>query len=231
MALTKSSAPRPRSLPAALPTASEPVQEAPAERSPRGRKKGLGPQHHDKRAQILAAAALLFATNGFEATSLDMLADQMGMHKATLYHYFRSKDEVLYQILVKSFENIDEVIAQTHDASLPVVERFRLFVHALAHAQNNVFGRCLVLVGARPLELGSVTDIRRFQKKLETTVLELVREGIERGDLRECDPKLVSAMLFGALNWVPHWYRPEGRLPLDGIVDHFFDMLLRGIAA
>ncbi|MFO1325758.1 MAG: TetR/AcrR family transcriptional regulator [Rubrivivax sp.] len=188
------------------------------------------PKHEDKRTAILRTAAQLFAANGYEATSLDMIADQMGMHKATLYHYVDSKESILYQCLVQSFGDLDEVMARMADRGTPVLERLRLFVHSLAQAQNNDFGRCLVLVGSRPLEMTSDGGIRAFQRRLDTTVRELVAAGIEDSSIRPCDPALFGALLFGALNWVPRWHRENGRLSLAQVVDGFLDMLLLGVA-
>jgi len=195
------------------------------------RTRSHGPRHVDRHATILRTAARLFAERGFEATSLDVIADELDMHKATLYHYINSKQEVLYQILVQSFGDLDEVVAAVQDKSQPVVERLRHFALALARAQNNEYGRCLAMVGTRPLEGASGQKIREFQRKLDGTVRGLLKDGVACGQLRVCDPGLVSSMLFGTLNWVPHWYRPEGRLTLNAIVNGFIDMLAYGIEA
>jgi AcrR family transcriptional regulator len=179
---------------------------------------------------VLRTSAQLFATHGYEATSLDMIAEQMGMHKATLYHYIKSKEEVLYQILVKSFENLEQVVEKVKDKRDPVLDRLRYFALSLAHAQNTDFGRCMVLVGSRPLDQMAGTDIRQFQKKLDDTVRELVIEGTASGEIKPCNPGLVSAMLFGTLNWVPQWFKPEKPLSIDEVVTTFMNMLIHGIA-
>lgn len=194
------------------------------------RKTSIGERHEDKRIAILRTSAQLFATHGYEATSLDKISEQLGMHKATLYHYIKSKDEVLYQCLVKSFEDLDLVLEKMHDRTVPVLERLHEFAVRLAHAQNNDFGRCLVLVGTRPLGLSPDSDIRKFQRKLDACVRDLVTEGIASGHIKPCNPGLVSAMLFGTLNWVPQWYRADGRLSIDEVVDAFMTMLAQGIA-
>jgi AcrR family transcriptional regulator len=194
------------------------------------KKTTVGERHEDKRIAILRASAQLFATHGYEATSLDKIADQLGMHKATLYHYITSKDEVLYQCLVKSFEDLDVVLEKMKDRQVPVLARLKEFAVRLAHAQNNDFGRCLVLVGTRPLQLAPDSGIRKFQRKLDACVRDLVTEGIASGDIKTCNPALVSAMLFGTLNWVPQWYREAGKLSIDEVVDAFMGMLTLGIA-
>jgi AcrR family transcriptional regulator len=194
------------------------------------RRRATGVRHGDKHTAILRTAAQLFAANGYESTSLDMIADQLGMHKATLYHYIDSKESVLYQCLVMSFGDLDEVITKTEDRSVPVLQRLRLFCRSLAMAQNSDFGRCLVLVGSRPLDQEPSGEIRKFQRRLDATVRALVTEGIADGSIKPCDPALVSAMLFGALNWVPRWYSEQGKLGIEDIVNAFIDMLTLGIA-
>lgn len=203
----------------------------PAPPAPLRRRSPPSSKHEDKRTAILRTAAQLFAARGYEATSLDTIADQMGMHKATLYHYVDSKESILYQCLVHSFGDLEDVLSRMADPGTPVLERLRLFVHSLAQAQNNDFGRCLVLVGSRPLEMTSDGGIRAFQRRLDTTVRELVAAGIADGSIRPCDPALFGALLFGALNWVPRWHRETGRLSLAQVVDGFLDMLLLGVAS
>lgn len=209
---------------AALPAATE---------RPAGRRRKAPPvvRHEDKRLAILRIAAQLFAQHGYEATSLDMIADQIGMHKATLYHYIKSKEEVLYYCLVKSFENIDEVVETVKDRSVPPLQRLRFFALSLAKAQNSDFGRCLVTVGLRPLTTDASVDIRRFQRRLDMTARDLITEGIASGDIKPCVPALLSAMLFGMLNWVPQWYKADGKFSIDEVVDTFMNTLIHGIAA
>jgi len=189
----------------------------------------VGPKHEIKRAAILQKAAQLFAENGYETTSLDMIADHLGIHKATLYHYVPNKETILYECLLASFEDIDTVIDAMRDRSTPLLDRLRHFVQALARAQNNDFGRCLVLVGERPLALAPGGKIKAFQRRLDMALRDLTMEGVLGGQLRPVDPSLVSAMLFGALNWVPRWFRPGKRLSVEDVADAFVDMLVQGI--
>jgi AcrR family transcriptional regulator len=215
--------------PASAPAGSTP---APASRTrgPGTRRSGLGAKHDDKRTAILRTAAQLFAEKGYESTSLDNIAERLGMHKATLYHYVANKESILYQCLVFSFGDLDKEIEATQDRSVPVLERLRAFVRSLSVAQNNDFGRCLVLVGARPLETQG-GDIRQFQRRLDSTVRALITEGIADGTIKPCNPSMFSAVLFGALNWVPRWHNENGKLSIPQVADTFMDMLIDGIAA
>jgi AcrR family transcriptional regulator len=209
-------------------TATDPPS-VPRARAASVRRNGAGTRHDDKRTAILRTAAQLFAERGYEATSLDNIAERLGMHKATLYHYVPNKERILYECLVLSFGDLDQVIHATKDRKAPVLERLRAFVRSLAVAQNNDFGRCLVLVGARPLAEGA--EIRQFQRRLDHTVRGLITEGIADGTIRPCDPSVFSALLFGALNWVPRWHSASGKLSIPQVADTFMDLLVDGIAA
>lgn len=196
---------------------------------PRKRRANTEARHEDKRLLILETAAELFSTLGYEATSLDTIADQVGIHKATLYHYISSKDSILYECLQLSFKDLDELMQEMESNDICVFERLHKFVRSLAIAQNNVFGRCLVLVGARPLDIGSSAEIRAFQRKLDLTVRHLIEEGIAEGKIKPCSPGLFSAMLFGSLNWVPRWYNEDGGQTIPEIADFFITTLIDGI--
>ncbi|MCK9510276.1 MAG: TetR/AcrR family transcriptional regulator [Pigmentiphaga sp.] len=195
---------------------------------PRKRRAAKSAKHTDRLSVILRTAAGLFAEHGYEATSLDTVARHLGMHKATLYHYVKGKEDILYQSLTASFADLDTISERVKDRSLPVTERLRIFTRSLAAAQNNEFGRCHVLVGARPLNHNS-ERIRQFQRRLDNIVRDLVTEGIADGSLRDVQPGMVSAMLFGSLNWVPRWYKPEGAYSIEEIADSFCDFLISGI--
>ncbi len=231
-----SRAPRP-SLPDVAATAEPPkapsarLRSLPTATPRRPRARGRTDKRDDKLTLILTTAAELFAEHGYESTTLDAIGEQLGMHKATLYHYVRGKEEILYLCQSRSFGDLEEVYEQVRDSSRPVSERLRLFVLHLAQAQNSVFGRCLLRVGPKPLAEAAGGEIRRIQRRLDTIVRDLLKEGMATGELRQVDPALCGAMLYGALNWVPRWFKPEGRLTLDTIAATYVDIFINGLRA
>ena len=200
----------------------------PAARRRRTRQ-GVGAKHEDKLTAILKVAANCFSAYGYDATSLDMIAEGMGIHKATLYHYIEGKEWILLQCLLRSFDDLEKVLEHIRDRSTPPLDRLRYFATHLAHAQNNDFGKCFALVGSQPMEKVPGGEIRKFQKRLDGAVRGLLEEGMADGSLRQCNPALVSAMLFGAYNWVPRWHSPRSGVTVGTISDAFMDILVRGI--
>lgn len=201
---------------------------SPAEKK---RRKPTLARHEDKLENILKSAARLFSERGYETTSLDDIADAVQIHKATLYHYIASKEDILYQCLVRSMSNYDDVLKRTEDKSLPPLQRLREFFSVLIEAQNNDFGRCLSLVGRNPLSADTGERFRLFQRGLDTAIRNLIEEGVANGTIRPVSPRLATTMIFGAYNWVPRWYRPELSVSINDISETYLDIFIRGISA
>jgi AcrR family transcriptional regulator len=184
----------------------------------------------DMRLRILNAAAQLFTEHGFDATSLDQVGASVGLHKATLYHYVESKDQILYECLNLSFEQFSDYIDELHDTERPVFERLRNFFCRLAEVQSTTFGRCLALVGAQPLRRETGGKIRTLQRDVDQAVRTVLLEGMDSGAIRPFRPATVAAMLFGIYNGIPRWYRQDGALTLQQISNRIFDVVEHGIA-
>jgi len=186
---------------------------------------------NDMRLRILEAAAELFIENGFYATPLDTVGARVGLHKATLYHYIESKDEILYECLRLSFNQISEAADKLTDKSIAPLERLRLFFKLFAIMQSETFGRCLALVGAQPLKKEKGGRIRDAQRRFDYAIREVIQEGIECGDIKPFRPETLSAMIFGIYNAIPRWYKTGGRLSPEKISDLIFDLICFGVRA
>lgn len=196
----------------------------------RGRKKDTV-RHEDRLETILKVAAHLFSEKGYDITSLDDIADAVDIHKATLYHYIESKEEILYLCLVRSFDSWNEVIKTLTTKGMSPLEKLRLFCSVLIEEQNNDFGRCLILVGRDRLGPETGERIRQFQHTLTAAARGVIEEGMKDGTFGECNPRLATAMLLGAFNWVPRWYRNQPDLTTSDICSAYLDIFVNGIAA
>lgn len=206
------------------------MKDSPISPAAKKRRKPTLARHEDKLENILKVAARLFSERGYDTTSLDDIADAVQIHKATLYHYIASKEDILYQCLVRSLHNYDEVLKRAEDKSQPPLKRLREFFSVLVVAQNNDFGRCLSLVGRNPLSKETGDRIRQFQRRLDTAIRHLIQEGVANGTIRPISPRLATTMIFGAYNWVPRWYRPESKLSTTEISETYLDIFIRGIS-
>jgi AcrR family transcriptional regulator len=180
---------------------------------------------------ILRESARLFCARGYDVTSLEDIAEVVGTHKATLYHYVKSKEDILYLCLLRSFSDIDEVEAGMKDRTRSPVERLRFFFRTLVRAQATDFGRCNALVGFDRLGPEAGERVRSFQRRLNHAVIEVIQEGVDNGSIRPCDPWLAAALMFGAFNWVPHWWDKSRGRKVEDVGEQFLELLIGGIAA
>lgn len=195
----------------------------------RGPRKGV--QFDNKLAYIVQAGARMFTERGYDSTSLDQIAEKVKIHKTTLYHYINNKEDILYRALMITLEGLAEVLEDAESGKAPPLERLRRFFNALIEVQTTDVGRCLCLIGPQPLGKKTGQEIKKQMRRLDQAVRNLISEGVADGSIRPSDPRLASAMLFGAFNWVARWYRKGGEYTPADIGKAYLNFFIEGIAA
>jgi AcrR family transcriptional regulator len=182
------------------------------------------------RDQILRAAADLFREKGYRASTLDDIAARLSMSKATLYTYFRAKDEMLAAISRETIEGFTRELALVLRSSLPPEEKLRRVVRQ--HVRFVIANRSFLTVffseeASLPArfarQLAAQKD--RYDKSVESVVV----EGIRRGVFREAPPRLVVFGLLGMLNWIHKWYNPAGPWGAEEVSAAFLALVEGGL--
>ncbi|NML19120.1 TetR/AcrR family transcriptional regulator [Azohydromonas caseinilytica] len=187
--------------------------------------------YEEQREAILAHAARLFAQRGFPATSMNQVAEASGLSKATLYHYFRDKYALLVNIAeghVKRLEMlVDEVADEPLKPEARIRELIRRFVEEYSHAQD----------AHRVL----TEDVRFLEDADRERVLVMERRLVERFAqvISQMRPELAAAsltkpltmLLFGMINWMFTWLRPDGALDHAAMAPVVADLFLGGVPA
>jgi AcrR family transcriptional regulator len=183
-----------------------------------------------KREAVLKTAAELFLEKGYGRTCLNDVAERLKITKPALYHYFRSKEEILlecYRLGTALIEEILNDIASHCGSGLAKVEAF---IYSYANVMTVNFGRCVMRLDEAELSSGALAEVRGYKRKIDRRLRSFIQEGIEDGSIAPCDAKLAAFSVAGALNWIGHWYEPEGGLPPQQIACQFARTLTRGLA-
>jgi AcrR family transcriptional regulator len=185
-----------------------------------------------KREAVIETAAKLFWENGYENTSLNLIADELRITKPTLYYYVENKAELLDHCRKRSAAELLEGEEETRrDPSLNSRQRLEIFIRSYARAITSIYGRatlaCLHSREARK----DLAGLRSGTRGVTQQVQNLLAEGAKDGSIRPCDPHLAAFAILGALNWLPYWYHEGGKNSLDAIVDQFIDAYCNGVAA
>ncbi len=191
-----------------------------------------GPELRDaKRRAVMREAARAFSRNGVQGTSLDMLARQLGVTKAALYHYFPNKSALLRACFDEAIEVAFGSLQDAIDKGKNGREKLQLVFSS--HIQNIIDDVVVVAVVMENNAL-SPTDHKAVvnkRKQFEAALRDLVTEGISDGSIVDCDPKLVVLTMLGAVNWVTVWYRKDGDWSVQQLSRAMTEILERAISA
>ena len=195
--------------------------------------------YEDQRAQILKAAADLFARKGYTAATLNEVASASGVSKATLYHYFSDKHALLEDIVASHVARLQRIaqeagawppadaLAAPHgeaEARLRSLIRRFMRVYAEAQSEHRVLTEDVKFLDGRARE--TVLDGQR-------QVVAAFAQGIAdcRSDLAAELHKPLAMLLFGMINWTFTWLRPDGTLTYAALGEIVADLFFGGLPA
>ncbi|MDD0838203.1 TetR/AcrR family transcriptional regulator [Curvibacter sp. HBC61] len=184
-----------------------------------------------REAQLLLIARRLFAEHGFDRTSLRDIAEAAHITKAALYYYFPNKDALYERIVLESVELLhDKVAAAVSQAQGPVA-RVRAFMETSAEFQGNARDRWIAGSNAfwQAARGGQRMAALKLRDSYEQLLRRCLREGMEAGLIRPVDAAMAGRFLLSALNQMPRWHRPDGRLETAQVMREYMDMLLNGL--
>lgn len=196
---------------------------------PRARRGRPGNDHDT----VLRSAIDLFNQQGYDATSMDDLARELGLTKSAIYHHVPSKAHLLEQALDEALAGLAAAVetARHPSGGRTAYERLRTLVRdsvAVLVAHQPAVTLLLRVRGNSEIELAALGQ-RRW---IDAQLAEIVREAIDEGSLREdVSPDLVSRLLFGMVNSVVEWYRPEGDVDADVLSEAITRIAFDGLAA
>lgn len=191
------------------------------------------PEHREEqRRRIVAAAAEVFARRGYESATMEEIAAQMGVSKGVLYYQFRSKQELVVETRRATSGAAVERLAEIVQRPSPARDRVEVALRDLAAAAFDPLAKHVILLPQlHGLDEPHLAEVRAIERRYERLLEDLLREGVAEGALRVNDVKLTAFTLIRACFGPAVWYRPDGALGEQEIVDRLVDHLLCGITA
>lgn len=181
-----------------------------------------------KRERIVIAAVELFYDRGYENTTLDAVAERLGVTKPFLYAHFSAKTELLAEICTRgvaaALRAMEAALAM--DGATPTEKLATLgrrFVTAVLESQKYIAIFTREEKNLLPRDYDRISRMRRdFDRKLAG----LLAEGVERGEFRIADPRLAALAIGGMVGWAYVWYRPAGRLSVVELAEEMATLVL-----
>ena len=182
-----------------------------------------------RRAEILHAALRAFREQGYHATTLDDIAEHLGLRKTALYHYFPDKEAILYECHRESLAELDRLMGDAR-------KRFRSATERLAHVIREHVRVMTETLEGSPLafEVTALSpehhnEVIAARDRYERGVRRIIESGVKSGEFRPVDSKIAVFAILGSINWIAQWYRPEGSIHAPELGAEFADHLVGGL--
>ena len=190
------------------------------------------PKVKTRKAQIILAAARVFAENGYDYATVEEIANEAGFSDSTIYKYFANKQVLLGQVIAKFAGQAEELIADHLQLIRGAGHQLRgiLRSYAKAFEQDPVFGRaCRVCI--HQYQMLERENAAKPLDKLRRLVEETIKQGIADGEFnRRIDVETTAAVLIGAVNQtVLVWMYNSKKYDLIEAVDGIMETVLLGV--
>jgi TetR/AcrR family transcriptional regulator, cholesterol catabolism regulator len=184
----------------------------------------------ERKAEIVLTAAQLFDEAGYANTTMEDIARAVGIAKPTLYHYFPSKDEILYDIHGEFIDLLIDRHNQRLAVGLGPEQQLLEVIADILELMETHRGHVRVFFEHyRELPAAQQATIKVKRDSYEKAVETIFREGCESGVFRDLDPRLASLATFGMCNWGYQWYQAAGKYRPRELAYIFWGFLVNGI--
>jgi AcrR family transcriptional regulator len=183
------------------------------------------------RDRLLLVAVELFNQRGYDGTSMEDLAGRLGISKSAIYHHVSSKEALLGLAVDRALDRLFAVADEVTAQGAPAAERLRRLVRSSVEVLVDELPFVTLLLRVRgntTVERAAIERRRSFDHIVANLVAEAQREGDIRTDI---DPATVSRLLFGLVNSLVEWYRPDGRPGASAIAEAVTAVAFDGIRA
>ena len=184
-----------------------------------------------KRRAALKVAARIFNEKGYHATSLDEIADEIGVTKTALYYYFKNKEQLLYECLKLTYDcgQTARLEAEKFDGTAfdKLQHLYRRFMENLMEER----GTYTTMANIRALPDAQQEELLDRRKNLDRYSRMLIEKAISEGALRPVDVRITSNFFLGAVNWILRWHSEDDAMTPRDVSNHFLDLFMNGIVA
>jgi AcrR family transcriptional regulator len=157
------------------------------------------------------------------------IADRLNMTKGNLYYYFKNKQDLLFHCHMKCMEiSLAALTEAERGAGKPRDRLRRLLVAHIRGIIEDSYGAVL-LTDLEDLTAEQRKTYVRMRDKFERGVRKIIDQGIASGEFRKIDPRVAGFAILGSINWMPKWYRPDGKLSADSLADGFAEFFMHAL--
>jgi AcrR family transcriptional regulator len=181
--------------------------------------------------ELYEHATRLFAERGFAGTSLQDIADALGITRPALYYYVKSKDELLAKLVTEVTNGpLDELNELAAREELDAIAKLRGLVSIIVTRRATQPARFRLLIRSEaqlPDELTAAYDDSR--RAVLKTIVDVIEQGVRGGQLRPVNARVAALGVLGMCNWVSWWFHPDGHESTQDVIEQLSDMAVRAL--
>lgn len=165
---------------------------------------------------LLAVAVAVFNERGYDGTSMEHLSRAAGISKSSIYHHVKSKEELLNRAVGRALDGLFGILEERGSVDGRAVERLEHVTRRMTEVLMDELPYVTLLLRVRGntrTERWAMERRREFDQRVSGLVKAAAAEGDLRGDV---EPRLATRLLFGMINSLVEWYRPDGRGAVTG---------------
>jgi AcrR family transcriptional regulator len=184
----------------------------------------------DRKNQIISVAIEIFFESGYQKASLRDIGRRVGVTQAAIYYHFRNKEEILYSIIEDISNQLLFSLIERLSKDKDPVKRLGKAILIQIGLMKKERKKVKILIEDKKL-LG--TELQRLVKEKERTIynfyLNTIKEIKQQGKLKDIELTTAVFAIIGQINWLYHWYRPEGKLDIEEIAENLVKMIMLGL--
>lgn len=185
-----------------------------------------------KREQILKAAAELFYERGYQGTTLDQVAKQLGVTKPFIYYHFQNKAEILHEIARPSIQRINAALDEALHSEGSAAERLRKAIIAITETTlDQQHFTAIYFREEKNFTPQAKAAQDRLRRAHDVKLRRLLEEGMASGEFKIDDPRFCVLAISGMTNWGYVWFNPNGRLTMAEVGEKMAALVLRMVGA
>jgi AcrR family transcriptional regulator len=183
-----------------------------------------------RRGEILGAALGAFREKGFHGTTLDDIAERLGVRKAALYHYFPDKQAILQECHQESLGELQRILREARKLDT-ATDKLAHIIHEHVRVMAETLQGSPLAMEVRAFSPDRQKEMILHRDRYEREVRRIIDQGIRTGEFRKVDSKIATFVILGAINWIARWYREDGGTRPEDIGRFFADLFVRALEA
>ncbi len=188
-------------------------------------------QYQLKRQAVIAEASRAFGHRGYQNVSLDDIAKSLNVTKPALYHYIKSKQELLYECHSLAMDLGDQALEHAVATGKTGLQKLEIFIVGYVTVFASELAASAILHDLNSIPANGREQIIRRRREFDLHLRNLVEEGIDDKTIEPCDAKLAVCWFMGAIAAIPRWFNAHGEFSGNQIAEVFVKFLVQGIQA